>query len=323
VSDATGLYDGETAAIVVPSEADAVLGVSDIDSLESLRPRPLGATIGVWRVKGGGGSAIVKLLRLGASPSLNWRASDDPAHPRWWRREPTVYAQGILDRFLPELRPPRLLHIGERADGSVSLWLEDLGQPPSWTVESIANVARRLGTAQARLSRDLPQELPSGFLPAYLEPRLDHLAEPLARSREQILRRLETMTQTVCHFDLHPANVFPLRHGMAIIDWAYCGLGPIGTDAGVLASDALADEIIEASQAEALVTSVWDAYEGGLADVHLAEEAAEAYALGTALRYAWLPAWVSGEYGPQPSESRRRGATAAHEAFVNLATRLL
>ena len=132
MSAAMGMHDGE-ATVVLPSEAEAVLGVSEIESFESLRPRPLGATVGVWRVRGGDGSAIVKLLRLGASPSPNWRSSDDPVHPRWWRREPTVYRQGIPDLFEPELRPPRLLHVGERTDGSVSLWLEDLGQPASWT----------------------------------------------------------------------------------------------------------------------------------------------------------------------------------------------
>jgi hypothetical protein len=323
VTDATVTHDGGTATIVLPQEAALVLGDPEIESLESLRPRPLGATVGVWRVRGGGGSAIVKLLRLGASPNLNWRASENPAHPRWWRREPSVYAQGIPDLFEPELRAPRLLHVGERTDGSVALWLEDLGRPASWTVEAVADVARLLGAAQGRLSRDLPNGLPSGFLRAYLEPRLDHLAEPFAGNREAILLRLDQISQTICHFDLHPANVFPGRGGMAVIDWAYCGLGPIGADAGVLASDALADEIIKASEAAALVAAVWAAYSDGLADERLSEEAAEVYALGTALRYAWLPAWVNGEYGPEPSESRRLGAAAAHEAFLELAERWL
>jgi hypothetical protein len=105
-----------------------------------------------------------------------------------------------------------------------------------------------------------------------------------------------------------------------VIDWAYCGCGPVGADAGVLAADALADEVIPADQAPRLVNAIWEAYRDGLADEALADAAAEVYGLGTALRYAWFPAWVAGEYGPQPDERRSRGVVAANATFVELAT---
>jgi Ser/Thr protein kinase RdoA (MazF antagonist) len=213
-----------------------------------------------------------------------------------------------------------LLHTADRPDGSLALWLEDLGQPAAWTVEALARVARLLGVAQRRAVADLPTGLPDGFLRAYLEPRIPHLAEPFASLRETILTRLDAAPQTLSHFDFHPANIFPVDGATAVIDWAYCGSGPIGADAGVLASDALADELVPPEQAVFLVNAIWEAYREGLADEALAGAAAEVYALGTAMRYAWLPAWLAGEYGPKPDDRRARGVVAAHATFAERAT---
>jgi len=308
------------AEIVPPEEALAVFGSDDRATVEPLRPRPLGATVGVWRVTVSGTSAVLKLLRLGAGSNVNWAASPEPGHPRWWRRELFALQDDFLDVLRPELRPPVLLHAADRPDGSLALWLEDLGPPATWTIEALARVAGLLGVAQRRAVSRLPAALPRGFLRAYLEPRISHLAEPFASQRETILSRLDALPQTLSHFDFHPANIFPAEQITAVIDWAYCGCGPVGADAGVLAADALADEVIPADQAPRLVNAIWEAYRDGLADEALADAAAEVYGLGTALRYAWFPAWVAGEYGPQPDERRSRGVVAANATFVELAT---
>jgi Phosphotransferase enzyme family len=306
--------------IVLLDEALAVFGCGEVASVEPLRPRPHGATVGVWRVRVADRSAVLKLLRLDAGSNINWAASPEPDHPRWWRRELVVLRDDLVNVLRPELRPPTLLHSADRPDGSVALWLEDLGLPPAWTVEALARVARLLGVAQRRAAAYLPAALPRGFLRAYLEPRIAHLAEPFASSRETILARLDAAPQTVSHFDFHPANIFPSNGTTAVIDWAYCGCGPVGADAGVLASDALADELVPPEDAALLVNAVWEAYRDGLADDALADAAAEVYALGTALRYAWFPAWVAGEYGPRPDERRSRGAVAAYATFAQRAT---
>lgn len=308
---------------VAVAEARAVFGVEEVDFVESLRPRPLGATVGVWRVRAGSSSAVLKLLHPRAGPNPNWAASEDEGHPRWWRREVAVLSGRVLAPLWPELRPPVLLGVFDRPDGTVALWLEDLGAPTTWSVETIASVARELGVAQARAGRELPAGLAAGFLAAYLEPRSARLVEPFASRRSEILCRFEQAPQTLCHFDLHPANVFPSSGGTAVIDWAYCGRGPLGGDAGVLASDALADEIIPANQAIELVAAVWDAYSDGLADTSLSAAAAEVYALGTALRYSWLPAWLAGSWGPPISETRRPGVAAAHDVFQQRALQYL
>jgi Phosphotransferase enzyme family len=312
--------ESAVAEIVPRDEARAVFGSEDCAKVEPLRPRPLGATVGVWRVNVSGKSAVLKLLRLGAGSNVNWAASPEPDHPRWWRRELFALEDGLLDVLRPELRPPTLLHAADRPDGSLALWLEDLGAPAKWTIEALARVAGLLGVAQRRAVNQQPGALPRGFLRAYLEPRIPHLAEPFASQRERILSRLDALPQTLSHFDFHPANIFRADRTTAVIDWAYCGCGPVGADAGVLAADALADEVVPHHQAPLLVNAIWEAYRDGLADEALAHAAAEAYGLGTALRYAWFPAWVAGEYGPQPDERRSRGVVAANATFVELAT---
>lgn len=309
----------DVAEIVPREEALVVFGADQVARVEPLRPRPLAATAGVWRVRVAGGSAVLKLLRLDAGSNVNWAASAAPDHPRWWRRELVVLRDDLVEVLRPELRPPTLLHVGDRPDGSLALWLEDLGPPAAWSVEALARVARRLGVAQRRAVAHLPTGLPRGFLRAYLEPRIPHLAEPFASLRETLLARLDAAPQTLSHFDFHPANIFPADGATAVIDWAYCGCGPIGTDAGVLASDALADEVVPPEQAALLANAIWEAYRDGLADEALAGAAAEVYALGTAMRYAWLPAWLGGRYGPKPDERRSRGFVAAHTTFVQRA----
>jgi hypothetical protein len=241
--------ESAVAEIVPRDEARAVFGSEDCAKVEPLRPRPLGATVGVWRVNVSGKSAVLKLLRLGAGSNVNWAASPEPDHPRWWRRELFALEDGLLDVLRPELRPPTLLHAADRPDGSLALWLEDLGAPAKWTIEALARVAGLLGVAQRRAVNKQPGVLPRGFLRAYLELRIPHLAEPFASQRERILSRLDALPQTLSHFDFHPANIFRADRTTAVIDWAYCGCGPVGADAGVLAADALADEVVPHHQA--------------------------------------------------------------------------
>lgn len=298
-----------------PDELRSVFGATAVRAVESLRPRPHGATVGVWRVTVGESSAVLKLLRHGAAPNPNWASSTDASHPRWWRRELDTLASGTLDELRPDLRPAALLHAADRADGSLALWLEDLGAAPVWTVADLAGVAERLGRAQSRVR----PELTRGFLRAYLEPRTAHLVEPFASRRDELLARLDAMPHALSHFDLHPANLFRAEGGIAVIDWAYCGSGPIGADAGVLAADAVFDECVPAEQSAALITAVRDGFCRGLGDAELAAAAAEVFAVGTALRYSWVEAWVEGRFGPPPEPRRADAARRGYAALRALA----
>jgi hypothetical protein len=202
-------------------------------------------------VRAGGQSAILKLLRLNAGPHPRWPSRADPGDPYYWLREPLAYASGLLGAF----GVPRLLARVDRPDGDVALWLEDGGDPfeQSWEPERLAAAARRLGAAQRELLGVDARWLAHGLLRKYF--RLHEL--PLD---DGVLDRLDAIPQTLCHNDFHPSNV--LDSGL-LIDWAFCGVGPVGMDAGVLVGDGLADKSYPADRVDEVFDAVWRAYTDG------------------------------------------------------------
>ena len=268
-----------------PREREAVFGAGDsARETESLRERSFSSTVGVWRVRNETNSAVLKLIRLGAAPLARWPSEPQPADPYYWRREALVYESGLLER-LDGLRAPQLLGSFERADGSVALWLEDV--PPSpWTPDRLGAFARRLGKAQGALAGSLPDAewLRRGFLRRYLE-----LHEIGGVECEAVLARLDALPHTLAHNDLHPANVH--GDGTVVLDWAFCGLAPLGLDPGVLVGDGVADAAIAPEDADAAADVVWEGYSSGLRDSGFAGDLAQirwAFLRGTALRLSWL-----------------------------------
>lgn len=272
---------------IPPGELEAVFGsAADAETVESLRQRPFGSTAGVWRVRVGGGSAVLKLLRLGAAPTPRWLSQPEPQDPYYWRREPLVYESGVLEG-LGDLRAPALLGLHERPDGSLALWLEDVPAAPPWSPERLGSFARRLGRAQALLAADPPaaEWLARDWLHAYL--LLHEVDDP---ERDEVLARLGALPHAVSHNDLHPANVLG-DDASVVVDWAYCGLAPLGLDAGVLVADGVADLAIPAAEADDAADAVWAGYAGGLREGGFEgplEEIRWAFLRGTALRLSWL-----------------------------------
>jgi Phosphotransferase enzyme family len=266
--------------------------------VESLRPRAFASTVGVWRVRGAGRTAVLKLIRLGAAPSPRWPSAPDPSDPYYWRREALVYGSGLV-HALDGLRAPDLLGTFEREDGSVAIWLEDVPESPPWTPERLGAFARRLGRVQAATALRLPDEewLPRGFLRRYLR-----LHEIGGDECETVLAQLDTLPHTFAHNDLHPANVH--GDGAVVLDWAFSGLAPLGLDPGVLVGDGIADGVIRAEQAAVSAAAVWDGYSAGLSDGGFTEDVEAirwAFLRGTALRLSWLdPALAREDWMREP-----------------------
>jgi hypothetical protein len=261
--------------VIPPEEIALVFGHRAV-----ARARPLGkptpaATAGLWRVETPDDSAVLKLVALRSEGHPRWPAAAYPDQPYYWRREPLAYESGLLVPF----GVPRVRACVERADGSIALWLEDGGGSPDWTPPLLGEVARRLGEAQRQLL-DPPRRpwLGGGFVREYL--RLHGVGD------DALLERLEALPQTLCHNDFHPANV--LERGL-VVDWAYCGLGAPGLDAGVLVADGIADEAFPAELADEVEAAVWDGYLAGLAGAVDEGDVRLAFARGTALRLSWLP----------------------------------
>ncbi|SEG97320.1 hypothetical protein SAMN05444920_110317 [Nonomuraea solani] len=102
-------------------EITAVLGGIDV-VMEPLTHNPLNAvTGGIWRVRRGSRSAVLKVLTRRKDAPDGWRHSEDPRHWNYWRREADVYADGlprlwagsglrdsVFDLFLPAALLPAL-----------------------------------------------------------------------------------------------------------------------------------------------------------------------------------------------------------------------
>jgi hypothetical protein len=285
-------------------------------------------TAGLWRITATGSSVVCKVLRAGDRSTSAWAGSTDPAHPYYWRREALVYESRLLDRFAGRLRAPRCLGVFERADGSVALWLEDLNNTTpgrSWPLTRYGEAAYDVGVAQASSSAvadDGPVWLSRGWLHAYVARRASYAAvldaddawrrHPLVRAlvlpqtvdavrslwaaRDWFLTRVDALPRTVCHLDLHPANLFADAGGTVAIDWAYAGAGCVGEDLGTLVLDAVFDFHLPPAALGELTRLVIEGYADGLgaAGVKVSRAVIElGMTAAAAAKYAWiLPAML-------------------------------
>jgi hypothetical protein len=305
---------------VLPAEEIAEVFGPDVDrddvAVEQLYEPVASASRGIWRVRVTDRSAVLKLVAHSEGGSVNWRSGTDPSHWYYWRREVLAYETGLLDALAGGLRAPRCYAATARADGSVALWLEDLGgaSAATWPIERYGTAARHLGQTQGSYlgERRLPTDawLSRGWLRVYLAQRtgdLDLLEEPVAAAlplatieaaralrddQARFLALLDEMPQTLCHLDLHPANLFDGdRDTTMAIDWSFVGLGAIGEDAGNLVPDSVLDFHVDPERITDLYELVSAEYDAGLRDAgwdgpdHLVRLAMSAT---IAAKYVWI-----------------------------------
>ncbi|GGJ21543.1 aminoglycoside phosphotransferase [Streptomyces brasiliensis] len=320
------LFDGE---------ARDVLG-GRAYTLEPLVHNPRnGVTAGVWRVRAGGRSAVLKVLTRSKAADGRWAASNDPRHWNYWRREAHVYESGLAQTWQPYgIRAPRLLASVERADGDVALWLEDVAGEPAtgWTVERHVAHAHRLGAAQGAgppgdrpwLSRRfLRQYVGSNTLgqelldddAAWRQPLVrDHFPPGLRREmvrlhhdREWFLEVMENLPRAFSHLDLWPANVRTdgadggAGSNSVAFDWAFAGDGALGEDLGNYLPDSVFDLFLPAARLPAYAAAAYAAYLHGLREGGWRGD--EAFVrLGvcaSAVKYDWLTALMLARAGEE------------------------
>lgn len=278
-------------------EARALWGEADrLDVASLTHNRANGVTQSVERVRAGAQSAVVKVLsRRTEGVPTHWLPSEDPTHYNYWRREALVYRDELADAYAGSgLVAPRLLALHERTDGSISLWLEDLGwDDGEWTVDDVVTTARMLGVAQGRLAVEgRPDQawLSRRYLRRYSSARsVDHRllddderwAHPLvARHDPGSLRKgtralheeadwffdvSERLPRTFCHLDFWPANLAKRTDGtVAAVDWSFAGDGALGEDVSNLIVDSVFDHFLSADDLVELDERVVAAYVDGL-----------------------------------------------------------
>jgi aminoglycoside/choline kinase family phosphotransferase len=335
-------------AVTLPSdELQAVLGVGDpaVVGIEALYEPVASATAGIWRVHAGTRTAVLKLLAPDDGAHPHWRAGHALDHWYYWRREALAYESGLLRQLGGGLRAPACHLVRERDDGRIALWLEDVDTRAAvdWPLDEYAVAARRLGHAQGAFVRaGVPDDawLSRHWLRRYLEQRADVLAEigdddiwraprvaavfdvdTVARARalhDQLADNLDALDReprTLCHFDLHPKNLFDDGATTTVIDWAFVGVGTIADDPATLIGDAVFDFHVVPDDVDALHALVVDGYTRGLHDAGCTDlthdHVQRAIARTTAARYVWIaPATARALRDDRPLLNRRPTAEA-------------
>lgn len=244
----------------------------------------------VWGAARAGGrerdwSAVLKVVP--------WPAAAEQA------REAQVYLSGLLGGLPEGLRAPRLHRASRRPDGALWLWLEDVDERVgAWDVPRYGLAARHLGRLGARYAEgaglgSARRYLSVGWLRGWIEanapaigvlvsrrstdlvrlaypPEVEEGIRRVWTGRERLLRGLERLPQTLCHFDAHRGNLIAAdRPGLAetvLLDWQFAGLGPLGADAAPLVGATLTEGGLDVARAAALEESVLAGYLAGLAE---------------------------------------------------------
>lgn len=237
-------------------------------------------------------SLILKVLQSGTD--------NEPSSSHYWKREAEAYGSGWLNNLTGGLVAPECYKIDEHPN-EVWIWLEDvrdeLGQ--AWPLQRYGLAARHLGQFNGMYltQEDMPtfswlssqwirQDLATAT-PGFdkLRQSLDHpmirrsfpkhLSEKAFRlwaEKEIFLTALEGLPHTVCHFDAFRQNLFARsredgQDQTVAIDWAFTGLGPVGTEIVALVWVTLGFMEVEASRARDLEGIVYAGYLDGLRDV--------------------------------------------------------
>jgi len=309
-------------------------GPFDVTSIHDAVPSGTG---GLWRATGEDWSMVRKLVRHSDQGSPNWLTGEATDHWYYWRREVLAYTTGLTASFSGGLRGPRLLAAVDQDDGSVALWLEDAGSHAGqmWLLERYGEAARHLGRAQGAFgtSRPLPEDdwLSRNWLRQYVERRwaaygrclddrrswemagfpngTEERARRLAAERNRLLDAVEAAPPTVCHFDLHPANLFAVGDDTVLIDWSFVGIGVFGEDAGNLVPDAVFDFHVAPEQLPELRRLVEDGYRQGLREAGWDGDDASlvlGLVVATAVKYFWILPATLGAFGAGVETLNRR-----------------
>lgn len=182
---------------------------------------------------------------------------DEPIHWQgYWRRELLAYTSGLLDHLPGPVVPAQCHYASEETD-RVWLWMELLtdAMDSRWTINEYTFAAEQLGRLNGTCAvHQIRPNFPwlarhhartaietFKFERAWQHPHVrqvfsatthSHL-ERLAEDCEQFLAILDRLPQVFSHFDSKRSNLFlrqrpDQQREVVAIDWADCGIGPLG-----------------------------------------------------------------------------------------------
>ena len=213
---------------------------------------------GLWLFRGEGydnegsraWSVVLKILHR--------QEPEPPLSDLWhWKREFFVAQSGLLARLPEPVKAPRFYRAEETSDGAW-LWQEYVQTQrasTAWGVDEYAFAARQLGqwNGACVINQAMPtepwlirQHYQSWYPQAnpeqdfqftlnrqYIVGDIGARYAQLWTERKQFYRVLETLPQVFSHFDSQRRNLFIRKRNdaedeLVLIDWAFCGLGPLG-----------------------------------------------------------------------------------------------
>jgi hypothetical protein len=186
---------------------------------------------------------------------------EPPSSDMWyWQRELLVARSGLTERLPGPVKAPHFY----QSDGTQEdtwLWMEHIhdAQPGRWSLDNFRFAARELGlwngavllagappdepwfgrqhyrTWLKWLDVDLHWQFP--LLQKHVSAELRARWDRLYAEREEFFRVLEAMPQVFCHADAQRRNLAirpssDQANELVAVDWALCGLAPLGVEMG-------------------------------------------------------------------------------------------
>jgi hypothetical protein len=247
----------------------------------------------------------------------------DPSDAWHWKREYWAMESGLLERLPGPLAPPQCYGVEAQPDGAW-IWMEHIvdRSPRRWGTDEFVFAAEQLGRTTGAwlssgtkldypwLSRGLAYTWSQGCEPseevwanenvnqAWPSSLRERLMAVWAE-RARLSTALERLPQTFAHFDSQRRNLMIRARPdgedeLVAVDWAWCGIGPVGADAAILLGNSMILVEADPKIGAQLDAAVFPAYIAGLRatgwtgnidEVRLAYAAANALFCGVTAPY--------------------------------------
>lgn len=216
----------------------------------------------------------------------------EPTNLWYWKREVEAVQSGLFATLPSAINAPRFYGVTAQPD-SEWLWMEHLTEADTapWRLEDYAFAAHQLGCFNAAYLKRTPlpaapwlcrghartwaEGLPpqaawdDPLVQRFFAHTLHERVTQLWAERERFYAVLDRLPQVFSHFDFQRRNLFlrPNTNGqraIVAVDWALCGIGPLGGDLYSLVGSSAVMLEWSPSQLAALDDAVFAAYVSGL-----------------------------------------------------------
>lgn len=229
-------------------------------------------------------------------------ASDGADDYAFWKREPLVYASGVVEDLPGGIAAPACYGVTERSPDLYWIWLEHITDTLSWPLERYGTAGRHLGSFNGAYLAGTP--IPSvgwaastrsiqsywGASHPFMGSAVELLGTPATWHRSEVRQAidpldlhalaaffadedryvgaLEALPQSFCHNDALRPNLFARRgdgdERTIAVDWQVAGHGPIGAELAMLVAGSVLFFKVPAADVEEVAARAWAGYLAGL-----------------------------------------------------------